>query len=775
MRRAMNISQHPIAMALGASFLVAACATPPQIITPRPQSPVVVQGAPLPIPAPVASVTPQTATEKPSATSSEAARKVFMGTGTLMKPPVERPASPGGDVRFNFEQTDIREVVKSILGDTLQENYVVDGTVNGNITLRTNKGIARADLVPTLEVMLRQVNAVLVKDGNLWRVQPAASGLRGIARPNVKLGAANGGYGLTLVPLKYIGVNEMMRMLDSIVKEPAGQAGSGGSARPEPLRNMIMLTGTPAEVQYLLDTIEMFDVDWMSGMSVGLFTLEHSEAKKVVEEVDKLFGGLTQGTGQTAQGGPMFGLVRVQLIERLNALLVISPQRHIIEQAETWIRRLDRAGNDAGGQSMYVYNLQYTSAEKLAPVLQQAMQGRATTTTTTPAASTAPGQNVLSIQTPQVGTNITTPPAPTPAPTPRPAGAPAVGAGGAAGGTALARNATIIADKDRNALLIVATPAEFTAIEAAIKKLDVLPRQVMVEVTVIEVDLTDDFALGVEWKASRDKNGGESKKDVRSGTLGNAGLTFSLARKDLVGSILEILDVSLTAKDNAKRARIHASPKLMAIDNTPVKFNVGRSVSVQTSSVSTPGTTVTTNSVSNNYQYLQTGISVSITPRISAGGLVHLDITQEISEPVVNSANNANGSNPNPDISKTALQNTVIAQNGETIVMAGLIREKIGDGTSGIPGASRIPFFGALFGQQIYNTDKQEILVLVRPVVVNSIDDARVASDEMRNKMLLLRDTFGANGIGGMRPLVQPDPNQLKISPSLNDGSARTE
>ncbi len=774
MRLAMNLSQHPIAMALGASFLVAACATPPQTITPRPQTPVVVQGAPLPMPVPGPAASDPFGLEKSVAASSEAARKVFMGTGTLMKPPVERPAAQaGGDVRFNFEQTDIREAVKSILGDTLQENYVVDGTVNGNITLRMNKGISRADLIPTLEVMLRQVNAVLVKDGNLWRVQPAAAGLRGIARPNIKLGAANGGYGLTLVPLKYIGVNEMMRMLDSIVKEPAGQTGSGGSARPEPLRNMIMLTGTPAEVQYMLDTIEMFDVDWMSGMSVGLFTLEHSEAKKVVEEVDKLFGGLTQGTGQTAQGGPMFGLVRVQLIERLNALLVISPQRHIIEQAETWIRRLDRAGNDAGGQSMYVYNLQYTSAEKLAPVLQQAMQGRANAATTTPAASTAPGQNVLSIQTPQVGTNITTPPAPTP--TPRPAGAPAVGAGGAAGGTALARNATIIADKDRNALLIVATPAEFTAIEAAIKKLDVLPRQVMVEVTVIEVDLTDDFALGVEWKASRDKNGGDPKKDVRSGTLGSGGLSLNLARKDLVGSILEILDVSLTAKDNAKRARIHASPKLMAIDNTPVKFNVGRSVSVQTSSVSTPGTTVSTNSVSNNYQYLQTGISVSITPRISAGGLVHLDITQEISEPVVNSANNANGSNPNPDISKTALQNTVIAQNGETIVMAGLIREKIGDGSSGIPGASRIPFFGALFGQQIYNTDKQEVLVLVRPVVINSIDEARVASDEMRSKMLLLRDTFGPSGIGGVRPLVQPDPNQLKISPSLNDGNGRTE
>jgi general secretion pathway protein D len=719
---------------------------------------------------------------------AEPPKRVFPGNGTLVKPPPSRPAPAAGDLKFNFENTDVREVVRSILGDILQENYLVDPAVTGAISMRMTKGIQRSDLIPTLEAILRQANAILVKDGALWRVQPSTAGVRGVGRPSLLARQATAGYGITLVPLKYIGVNEMMRLLDAVVKEPVGQGGAGGSVRPEPLRNMLILAGTPAEQQYILDTVEMFDVDWMAGMSAGLFTLEHSDAKKVLEEVDKVFGGLGQGApaaaGAPAGGlGPLFGLVRVQLIERLNALLVISPQPHILEQAETWIRRLDRGGS-ADSTRLYVYNLQYTNAEKLAPILQSAMQGRAGPTTA-PVAQTAPGQNPLNIATPVAIPSPTSPNQPAAVPVPARVQPPTPtngGAGGTGQGTALARNATITADKDRNALLITATPSEYSAIEQAIKKLDLLPRQVMVEVTILEVDLTDEFELGVSWAASKRADGATSPSRWTDSVAGIntskfPGFGLALANRDIAGNILNLLNATLTANDGNKRARIHASPKLMAVDNTPVTFNVGRSVSVQTSTVTQPGSTAATNSTSNTYQYLQTGISVSITPRISAGGLVNLEITQEISEPTAGAAGN-----PNPDISKTALKNTVLAQDGETIVMAGLIREKISDSTSGLPGVSRVPLLGSLFGKQGLNVDKQELLVLVRPVVINSIEQARDASDEIRNKMLKIKDAFGdarpdSIGVfGAATPPTsalskEPSPDaytRLRVSPDLD-------
>jgi general secretion pathway protein D len=711
--------------------------------------------------------------------SVEPVRRVFPGTGKLLTQPQPRPPLPPGDLKFNFENTDVREVVRSILGDIMQENYLVDPLVTGAISMRMAKGIQRADLIPMLEAILRQANAILVKDGALWRVQPATAGVRGVGRPYLLSRGANAGYGITLVPLRYIGVNEMMRLLDAVVKEPVGQGGAGGSVRPEPLRNMLILAGTPAEQNYILDTIEMFDVDWMAGMSAGLFTLEHSDAKKVLEEIDKVFGGLGQGapSAQGAAGapagglGPLFGLVRVQLIERLNALLVISPQPHILEQAETWIRRLDRGGS-ADSTRLYVYNLQYTNAEKLAPILQSAMQGRAGTTTTVPTAQTAPGQNPLNIATPVAIPSQTSPNQAAAVPVPPRVQPATPNTGGSGQGTALARNATITADKDRNALLITATPAEYSAIEQAIKKLDLLPRQVMVEVTILEVDLTDEFALGVEWAASRQADSAVAARYAGStANVGSGGFTFSLQNRDIAGNILNLLNAKLTANDGNRRARINASPKLMAVDNTPVTFNVGRSVSVQTSTVTQPGTTTNANSTSNTYQYLQTGISVSITPRISAGGLVNLEITQEISEPTAS----IQSGNPNPDISKTALKNTVLAQDGETIVMAGLIREKISDSTSGLPGLSRAPFIGALFGRQGFNVDKTELLVLVRPVVVNSIEQARDASSEIKNKMRFIRESFGeAASIGSpiSSTTVNPKPvsdvqRPLRLTPSL--------
>ena len=721
---------------------------------------------------------------KPTSTlaGSEPNKRIFLGTGKLVTQPQPRPPAPAGDLKFNFENTDVREVAKSILGDILQENYLIDPAVTGAVSLRMVKGIQRADLIPALEAMLRQANAILVKDGALWRVQPSAAGVRGVGRPFLLNRGANSGYGITLVPLRFIGVNEMMRLLDAIVKDPVGQGGAGGSVRPEPLRNMLILAGTPSEQQYILDTIEMFDVDWMSGMSVGLFVLEHSDAKKVLEEVDKVLGGLGQGGPATAAApagglGPLFGLVRVQLIERLNALLVISPQAHILEQAETWIRRLDRGGS-ADSTRLYVYNLQYTNAEKLAPILQAAMQGRGGATTTAPTAQTAPGQNPLNIATPiaiPTQTNPSAPAAAAPVParvqTPVPSGA-----GGTGQGTALARNATITADKDRNALIITATPAEYSAIEQAIKKLDLLPRQVMVEVTILEVDLTDEFALGVEWAARRQTEPLTVNYSGSNAIAGTSGLAFSLTNKTIAGNILQLLDAKLSANDGSKRARINASPKLMAVDNTPVTFNVGRSVSVQTGTVTTPGTTNTNNSTSSTFQYLQTGISVSITPRISAGGLVNLEITQEISEPTPSSI----AGNTNPDISKTALKNTVLAQDGETIVMAGLIREKVTDSTGGVPGVSRVPLLGALFGKQSFNVDKQELLVLVRPVVVGSIEQSRIASDEIRSKMRFLQDSFGELAAPTTTRATDPNalpkivPNsvetqQLRLSPTLRD------
>ncbi|KAB2839710.1 MAG: type II secretion system protein GspD, partial [Burkholderiales bacterium] len=321
--------------------------------------------------------------------------RIYKGSGNLVASPQKdlsaAPASPGPaeDVSLNFEAADIREVVKNILTDILNEGYMFDPGVNGTVTLRSTKPIPRSALLATLETVLRMNGAALVKEAGVFKIVPAANAQRGSLTP--QLGGSGKplpqGFSVRLVPLSYVGVREMARILDPFVKDAA-------TMRVDDLRNMIILFGTEREHQHLLNTIEMFDVDWMSGMSVGLFTLQSADVKAVNGEIEKIMGDKT--------AGPLAGILRVMPIERLNALLVITPQPRYLEQIKLWVERLDKGG-DSGGTRLFVYNVQNGRADKLAPLLTQAFTGRAPAAAATPP-SLAPGQTPATIASTPQGT-----------------------------------------------------------------------------------------------------------------------------------------------------------------------------------------------------------------------------------------------------------------------------------------------------------------------------------------------------------------------------------
>ncbi len=189
---------------------------------------------------------------------------------------------------LNFEGADLREVVRNILGDILNESYTIDAAVGGQVTIRTSSGIPREALPATLETLLRMNGATMVKEDGLYKVA-AERGRRArqrhaAARQLAALAAA--GFSVQIVPLRYIGVREMMRILEPFAKDAA-------AVRPDDLRNLLVLSGAERELKHLLDTIDTFDVDWMSGMSVGLFTLQNADVKTVG-------AGARQGASATA-------------------------------------------------------------------------------------------------------------------------------------------------------------------------------------------------------------------------------------------------------------------------------------------------------------------------------------------------------------------------------------------------------------------------------------------------------------------------------------------
>ncbi len=644
---------------------------------------------------------------------------MVLGNDRTFRSPPRRAADADdapGPIVLNVENGDIREIVRNLLGDALGEGFIIDPAVTGTVTVRTAKGLKRSDIVPTLEMLLRSVRAVLVKDGNYWRVLPEGGVNLGTVPPRVTL-RPGAGTSVVILPVKHIGAKELEKVITPFAKAP-----STAAIRVDELRNLLFLSGTEAEIRNMLEIAEMFDVNILAGMSFLLFPLESSDVKGVAADWEKIF---------PATANPFSGLLRIVPIERMNAILLISPQREMIVEARQWLERLDKGTDAGGGARLYVYFVQFGQAEKLQVILQQAITGRANPAT--PQATVAPGQtafNLIAPVSPFPGQPIFTPgnTQPNPANPPvRPLTTTPVGAAANSQAIGLARNATVIADKDRNALLIVGTPSEYAAIESAIKKLDTPPKQVAIEVQIAQIQLTGDLSFGLSGLFS-----GKPDSPVNRLTSENGIGSIAAATSTSAGGLFNytwtgaVARAALNTLQSAKQVRTIASPTLITLDNQVATFSSGQSISVVTGTTTTPSTTGVVNQ--NTTQYIPTGVKLNVTPRVS-GTNVFLQIQQSIS------SSSPSASGGNPDIDDKSVSTTVMVPSGDTILMGGFIQDKGGNGTNGLPFISTIPVLGGLFGNQNWNADRTELVMLITPRIMVSVEETRSVVDELRQQM----------------------------------------
>ena len=701
--------------------LLAGCALEPVVKTPVKISDATV--LPMPLPLPKAEVITENQRKDAADTM-----KVVPGTGVFVKPPVAAPAAGSGakDILLNFEGADLREVVRVTMGDMLRENYTIDPRVNGTVTIHTSQAVSRAAVPAILETVLRMNGAAMVRENGVYKIAPINSALRGASTP--QFGNLQPGYNVQVVQLEYISAREMAKILEPLVPE-------GSILRIDETRNLLMLAGAQNELRHALETVSIFDLDWLAGMSVGLFTLKSVDVKNILPEIELLFGDKSRG--------PFAGLMRVIPMERMNALLVVSPRPQYLEQAKLWIERLDRNSGKSGTR-LHVYPVQNGNAEKIAALLSQVIGGSQGARSAAP--TVAPGLTPATVQTgtaanPGVaggglagapGATTTLGAASLPnAPATASPGVVASGTGEALG---LGAGSTIkiIADRDNNALLIMANGAEYEKIEEAVKRLDVVPRQVLVEVTIAEVQLDGELSYGLEWFFSGN-NG-------LTGSLFNAngaGLTtptgdvrpqlpFSAVWRGPGGNIRAVL----SALARTTRVNVLSSPHLMVTDNQVAKINVGSSVPVQGQSTLS-GTNVIT-----SVNYVDTGIVLSVRPHINSGGLVTLEISQEVSDVQVGVTTTGLNS---PTINKRSAQTTVAVQSGDTMVLGGLIKDNRDNGSRGLPILSDLPVVGALFGAKTQITSRREMIITITPKVVNDFQQARDATAEFRQKLTGMR------------------------------------
>lgn len=674
-------------------------------------------GAPVALTGP----TQQAATPTGAGGSALQGAELYRGTGQLVRQTFREPpvaVSANGGVTLNFVDADITDVVAAILGETLGMNYEIDPRVQGTVTVRTARPVPRDAVIPALEEILAARGAALVRSDTLNRVLPLEAAAATLGTAGFRSAdRIDQGFGLYFFPLEFTYAQSLRGVLEAFV--PPGRV-----LRADAQRNLLIFAGTSAEARDLESLIATFDIDRMAGMSFGLYPVRFADLPSLISELRAIFGA----DGESAAAG----VVRFLPIERLNAVLAVSAQPEYLDDIQTWVARLDR-GEEGVGRRIYVYRVQNGRAVDLADVLGQVFAGSGAPP---PSAGDrlAPGLEPVELSRAAETTDVVVVEGDERAGGQYAGEAPtAVTIAGDIGtGIAVSGDTSeirIVADPRNNALLIWSTPVEYRMILSTIRELDVIPLQTLIEATIAEVTLTDNLEYGLQWFFRADDST-FTFSDTASGAVASAfpGFSYFLSATDaqvVLNALTEITDV-----------RVISSPQLLVLDNESARLQIGDEVPIAVQEVLSTDDPAAP--VVSTIEYRDTGVILEVTPRVNAGGLVVLEIVQEVSTVSETTSSTLNS----PTIAQRRIESTVAVQGGETIALGGLIEDTRTDIVTGVPILAEIPILGNLFKTTVDRVDRKELLVLLTPRVVRDLQDARDVTEELRRRLTLLED-FG--------------------------------
>lgn len=626
------------------------------------------------------------------------------GTGKFVDTTAQLSRTGRGSYVVKLAAVPVADAVQQVLGDTLGLSYVIEGEVAGTISVDTSRPVDQRTLLEMLSGALAGNGAALINEGGFYRVTTADAAQASTSRTvgyGAKLSDLKVGPGVQVVPLRYISATEMEKILKPIAPE-------GAIARVDTARNLLILKSDSRSVASLLEMVDLFDVDYMAGMSFALLPVKNTSANGLVAELDQLFGA--------ASGTPMAGLVRFIPIERLNAVMAISPQPQQLEQVQTWMERLDRSGR-LSDQSFHVVPLQNRAAKEVAELLQRTLSDNPQdqTNNVTSAGNVRPDMTPVVTEASAQGGAANTSTSPT-------SGSTLTGTSATTVASATGKPIRISADDGNNSLLILSTPEEFQLLQQVVNVLDVPPNQVMLEATIAEVTLNDDLAYGINWFLES----------------GEFNLTFSGADNGAVAPTFPGFSVLFSGEDgraalsavaSITNVKVLSSPSLMVLDNRTATLQVGDQVPIVTQ---TSASTIDANApIVNQVQMRDTGVILKVTPRVNDGGRVSLDIEQEVSDVTQTKTSGIDS----PTIQQRKIKTSVAVDNGSTIALGGLIRDRVTDGATKVPLLGDIPGLGELFRTNTKRNERTELVVLITPRVVSGAGDAELVTRELREKM----------------------------------------
>ena len=630
-------------------------------------------------------------------------------TAAVLVAALAAPSSRAADdmVTLNFVNADIDSVVKAV-AEMTGRNFILDPKVKGVVNIVSARPVPRSLVYPTLLSALRLQGFAAVEGDGITKIVPEADAKQqGSA---VVMGGKAGGVGAggdrlvtEVFALKYESAVQLVNVLRPLITP-------NNAIAAVPTGNALVITDYAENLKRIEKIVASLDVP-PAGEAI-LVPIRYASALDLVQIMGRL---LVDTPG--AAGAALDAQQRVTLVAdtRSNSVLLRGENASRVARARALIEQLDTPGR-VGGNIFIIY-LRNADAVRVAKTLRALFSGGSETTGDSPPAQTLPG----------LGTAITagTPASAAPLTASASPGAPGFSAGGA----------TIQADSANNALIVMAPEPIYNNIRAIVEKLDVRRAQIYVEALVVEVTADRAAEFGIQWNlldpnrlsSNQTQVGGGTNftprgsgsnlldAQVSLGTLGQ-GLNVGIIRGSInipgLGTITNLALLARALQSDAN-TNILSTPNLLTLDNEEAKIVVGQNVPFITGQYAVTGS-ATTPTPFQTIERKDVGLTLRVKPQITEGGTVRMTIYEEVSR--IQDTTNAAGI----ITSKRSLESTVAVDDGQIIVLGGLIEDSFTDGSSRVPVVGDVPVFGALFRYDNRHRVKTNLMVFLKPTVIRT-------------------------------------------------------
>lgn len=575
---------------------------------------------------------------------------------------------------FAFQDAPVAQVAQEILGSALGLSFTIDPAITGTMSFRIDRRLTRAQLLEAFEAALDANEIALVRNGDSLTLTPQskAKGSAGIRMATD--GVPRAGYQVVAVPLSYVAPSEVAKAFEAM--------GNGKSVvYTNDKLGLLLLSGSGSELEGALQTVKVFDQSGFRGSKIRWVQLSNASANTVGADLDRVL-----------QGAGIFG-VTVVPVKRLNGLFVFGHSADALDEVSRWVGQLDVISNDEG-LSLWTYHPKNVSAESLGKTLNSVLSGQ-----------TAMGTTAVSSDAAAPASTSANPAAATQSMSFISSGEDAVRVG---------------VDTESNTLLISAPQPRWLQIQKILEEIDKRPSQILIEATILEVTLSDEFRLGVDWSVL--SNAGRLKITSTSDQGGIVGPTFPGISVTYIDSDIRAAVSALGSKTDVE---VVSAPKIVTLANRTAKLQVGDQVPVAVQSArssSNPDAPLVVTT-----EYRNTGVILDVTPRISGDDDVLLDISQEVSSVAKTTSSGIDS----PTIQQRKMDSTLVLHDGGVVALGGLISTTRDNGSSGVPWVKDIPAIGLLFKTGSKDQRRTELIVLLTAKIMRDSQ----ASDAVMNDL----------------------------------------